>query len=146
MRSFAAKAKSAVALASVFFLGFTPLTASAATPAPKAPATAMAFDNDELDFTLVNRTGFDISRVYFAEGGRTDWDGETEALHGRVLKNNEFVHIHFPPRAHHKIWDMQIVWAVNGTHLTFKDLNLQETHKLTLHYNQVERKVYQEVE
>ena len=60
------------------------------------------------DFTLVNRTGFDIARgLRFSPQCKDDW--ESDVMGKGVLANGASVAIHFAPSDKTKEWDLKVV-------------------------------------
>jgi hypothetical protein len=131
-------------MAAICLVGILPAKTSAASPS--APVAAAAFDNDNLDFTIVNRTGYGIRQIMLSEAGRHDYGREEEALHGRILADGDHVHVHFPPHVHHATWDMKVIWTGNYGATEFTNIHLPNISKLTLHYNARDRRTYYDAE
>ncbi len=83
------------------------------------------------DFTLVNKTGFDIHSVYISPHGVEDW--QEDVLGRAVLSNGDHVDIKFSRDTKTKQWDLKVsdkdskgyVWA---------NINLLEVSKITIEY------------
>ena len=83
------------------------------------------------DFTLVNRTGFDIAEVYVSAHSKDDW--ESDVMGKGVLANGATVEIHFAPSDKTKDWDLKVVDG-KGKSIVWEKLDLLEISKVTLHY------------
>lgn len=109
----------------------------ASTPAANTNANSDtgAASNEELDFTLVNKTGYDIKQVSIGPNGDKDWLPEDEVLKGRKFGNGESLEIKFNPKATAKNWDIMVEWADGTGTEEWLNLNLTEIEKVTLVYN-----------
>jgi len=94
-------------------------------------ATASA-EELNLDFTLVNKTGWAIKEVYVAPTTSTDWE---EDLLKEPLKDGESLEISFESEHKSKKWDLRIVWVDEGAPVIWKGYDLTEISKLTLFYD-----------
>jgi hypothetical protein len=86
----------------------------------------------ELDFSIVNKTGYGIKELYVAPSASTDWN---DNLLEEPLENNEEVAITFSPDADAAKWDIMIVWVDGGDKVYWKGLKLAEIAKVTLKYD-----------
>jgi len=93
------------------------------------PAAAHAVD---LDFELVNGTGWAIKEVYISPATVNDWQ---ENILSEPMADGEFGKVTFSPEAEAENWDMKIVWVDEGEDVIWKNLNLSKISKLTLRYN-----------
>jgi hypothetical protein len=84
------------------------------------------------DFTLVNKTGYDIAQVYASPVKSDSW-GE-DIMGSDILENDTSVKITFPhdPSACH--WDLKVVYTDKET-AVWHDFNLCEISKITVHWN-----------
>ena len=85
----------------------------------------------DLDFTLVNKTGFDIKAVYVAPTRQEDW--EENMLKG-VLENGDSLDITFSPGQNTTKWDVMVVWTDDDS-AYWRNYDLSEISKLTLYYD-----------
>ena len=83
------------------------------------------------DFTLVNRTGFDIHEVYVSAHSTDDW--ESDLMGKDFLVAGGSVDIHFAPSDKTKDWDLKVVDAA-GKSIVWEKLDLLQISKVTLHY------------
>ena len=89
----------------------------------------------DADFTLTNRTGYDIESVYVAPSKQKDWG--KDHLGKRVLGDGQSRFISFSKSGKNCIYDMSISWVGYGANedVLWERLNLCEINKITLRYN-----------
>ncbi|MFA7428532.1 MAG: hypothetical protein WCZ23_00070 [Rhodospirillaceae bacterium] len=84
------------------------------------------------DFSLTNKTGYQIDRIYVSPSNSTSWD---EDVMGRdALANGEAVDISFDNSENTCKWDLKAVYN-DGEEAVWEGFNLCEISKITLHYN-----------
>ncbi|HVT34091.1 MAG TPA: hypothetical protein VHE37_00800 [Nevskiaceae bacterium] len=105
------------------------LVAGATVAAVAMAGTASAGDQD---FTLVNKTGVEIHRMYTSPHSTTDW--EEDVLGQGTLADGESLHVAFSPKEKAAKWDLKVEDA-DGNSITWENLNLMEISKITLHYD-----------
>jgi hypothetical protein len=91
--------------------------------------------NPDLDFTIVNKTGYDIKALYIGASGTGDWTKDDEVLKGRGFKNGDSYDIQFHPRAKAEKWDIMVSWADGSGNEEWLNLKLTEIVKVTLVYD-----------
>lgn len=106
-------------------------TSQASTTAPVVNAA----QNDALDFTLVNGTGYSIKKVYIGPSNNPNWTDDMEVLNGRTFKNGTALDISFSPRARSAKWDLRVEWSDGDAPVDWYGLDLTTIEKLTLLYN-----------
>ena len=89
----------------------------------------------DADFTLTNRTGYDIESVYVAPSKQKDWG--YNHLGKSVLDDGKSRFISFNKSGKNCIYDMSISWVGYSADddVVWERLNLCEIHKITLRYN-----------
>lgn len=104
-------------------------TAAANTAAntAAAPATAGAAQ----DFTLVNKTGVVIDKLFVSPSDKDDW--QDDILGQDQLADGASLEIKFHPKEKAAKWDLRIE-DTKGNYIEWNDLNLTEIEKVTLHY------------
>ena len=120
-----------LALLALVVLAYSSSRTSASTALPVGNAA----QNEALDFTLVNQTGYSIKALYIGASGTGDWTKEDEILKGRVFKPGTEMPIEFHPKATAELWDIMVTWADGSGSEEWTNLNLTEITKLTLVYN-----------
>ena len=93
-----------------------------------AVASAWAADQD---FTLVNKTGFDIHSVYVSPHSTDDW--QEDVLGKAVLASGDQVDIKFSRSTKEKMWDLKVA-DKDGKEYTWQNINLLEVAKVTVEY------------
>ena len=114
-----------------------PATSNSATPAStntNADKKETA-GNPDLDFTLVNKTGYDIKALSVGPAGDTEWTKEDEVLKGKMFKNGETLEIKFHPKATAEKWDLKVDWDDGDPSVEWLKLDLTTIEKITLKYN-----------
>ena len=84
------------------------------------------------DFTLVNKTGFDIHSVYVSPHGTDEWE-EEEILGRDMLANGDHVDIKFSRSTKGKSWDLKVA-DKDGKGYVWENINLLEVSKVTVEY------------
>jgi hypothetical protein len=84
------------------------------------------------DFTVVNKTGVEISALYVSPSKLNDW--EEDILGRDTLPNGESVEISFSPKERAALWDLRVEDS-DGNALIWTNLNLLEISTVTLFYN-----------
>ena len=85
------------------------------------------------DFTLVNRTGYDISEVYVSPENTNDW--EEDVLGKDLLENGERREITFHRVGKACIWDLKVVYHDDDSSAVWHDINLCKVSRITIRYN-----------
>ena len=85
------------------------------------------------DFTLVNKTGFDIHEVYVSPHASDDW--QEDVLGKTMLTNGGSVKINFERQIKGKEWDLKVVDKA-GKATTWEKLDLLEISRVTLHFDE----------
>ena len=95
------------------------------TPAAKAET--------ELDFKLVNKTGYGISEIYVSPSAADKWG---ESIIEDVLEHNESVDISFHPQASGIAkWDVMVTFVDDDEKVYWRGLDLSKISTLTLKYD-----------
>jgi hypothetical protein len=118
----------------VLTLAVMPFPSSRAT-ASAATLVAGTAQNDELDFTLVNQTGYSIKKVFIGPTNNPDWTDDMEVLHGRAFRTDSSLGITFSPKARAAKWDIMVEWADGSGSVQWLGLDLTKIEKLTLLYD-----------
>ncbi len=108
--------------------------------------TAVAQAESQLDFTLVNKTGYDIKEIYIAPSSQEEWDATDKVTMPGVLKDEASVDLVFHPKATAAKWDLRIVWVDGGDAVEWSGFDLTEISKITLFYDEKTEKTTAETE
>lgn len=122
--------------ASLLFMSSVLLPANSMTaevaPAQKTQMQRVA-EELNLDFTLINATGYDIESIQISPASEKEWG---DNILEDVLADGDGVDISFHPEADAAKWDMQITWSDGGDRVYWYNLNLTEISEITLKYNE----------
>ena len=86
----------------------------------------------DADFTLLNRTGYDLREVYVSASNKEDW-GE-DRMGSQVLENGKARLFKFSNKASCK-QDLKVVFDDDGSSVIWHDFDLCDLNKITLKYN-----------
>ena len=95
-------------------------------------AATAALSQGQQDFTLVNSTGYNIYEVYVAPTKSDDW--EDDVMGRDILADGEEVEISFSPKERVCHYDIKVVWD-DKSEAEWRQFNLCEVSRITLHYN-----------
>jgi hypothetical protein len=94
--------------------------------------TATAAVAGDQDFTLLNKTGYEIEKVYVSAVNAKSW--EEDILGKDTLEDGSSVNISFKRSESACRWDMMVVYA-DGDKATWTNLNLCRISKVTLFWD-----------
>ena len=94
-----------------------------------AGAVVLRAQSIELDFTLVNKTGVDIYKVYISPSEQDDWG--KDVLDIDVLEDGESVELEFDEEEEAELWDLKVE-DEDGTAIIWERLDLTEITSCTL--------------
>ena len=86
-----------------------------------------------LDFKLINKTGYGISEVYIGPTTSDEWG---DSIIDEVLENNESVDVSFAPQAAGIAkWDLMVTFVDDESNVYWRGFKLSEINSITLKYN-----------
>lgn len=85
------------------------------------------------DFTLVNKTGYDIEKVYVSPTKSDDW--EEDVLGQSVLQNGQKVHITFNRSNKSCNWDLMVVYSDDNSKVSWSGFDLCSISTIKIFYN-----------
>lgn len=88
-----------------------------------------AFAAPNLNFRLVNKTGFDIDEVYVSPASTTDWEEDIMGI--EVLMSGDYVDITFAPKTKTKVWDLRVV-DTGGNDAIWYNFDLSVISEITI--------------
>jgi len=97
----------------------------------------------DADFTLVNRTGYDIREVYISPTKRNSWGNDR--MGDGILEKGKSKLFRFGDRAACK-QDLMVVFDDDNSKVTWENFDLCELNKITLRYNRRSGEVSAETE
>lgn len=86
----------------------------------------------EQDFSLTNKTGYQINEIYVSPSKTDDW--EEDVMGVDALANGESVDIEFNVGERNCNWDLKAVYD-DGEEVVWFGFNLCEVSSITLFYN-----------
>jgi hypothetical protein len=98
-----------------------------------ALATPASAQDAKQDFTLVNRTGYELKEVYVAPTKSDNW--EEDILGQGTLDDGKTVNIHFSPKVKTCKWDLKVVYTVDSSKAVWSDIDLCSVDKITIRYD-----------
>jgi hypothetical protein len=89
----------------------------------------------DADFTLTNRTGYDIDSVYVVPSKQRDWGNDR--LGKSILANGNSRFMAFSKSGGTCIYDLSVGWVgySEDDDSVWERINLCEIHRITLRYN-----------
>jgi hypothetical protein len=89
----------------------------------------------DADFTLTNRTGYDIDSVYVVPSKQRDWG--IDRLGKSILADGRSRFMTFNKSGNTCIYDLSVGWVgySEGEDSVWERINLCEIHTITLRYN-----------
>jgi hypothetical protein len=124
-----------LAAAVVFCLGSVGVSGYRARSGNALARAVAPAQNPELDFTIVNKTGYDIKALYIGASGTGDWAKEDDVLKGKGFPNGKSLPVQFQPKEKHEKWDIMVSWADGSGNVEWLNLKLTEIDKVTLVYD-----------
>lgn len=94
-----------------------------------APSITFAGD---ADFTLVNKTGYDLREVYISPSKKNDWGNDR--LGRNILANGSNRDFEFSNRAS-CMQDIRVVFDDDESAVVWENVNLCDLHRITITYN-----------
>ena len=86
----------------------------------------------DLDFTLVNKTGYDIKEVYVGPTTSEEWGDNV--LGKDILKAGQSLELKFHPKATAEKWDIKVIYT-DGETAWWKGYKLTEITKINLFWS-----------
>ena len=96
------------------------------------PGSARAADAKQ-DFSLVNKTGYEIKEVYVSPSKSNDW--QEDVLGSGTLGDDEVANIKFHRAVKTCKWDLKVVYTVNSSSAIWGDIDLCTVEKITIRYD-----------
>lgn len=85
------------------------------------------------DFTLVNKTGYDIDKVFVSPTKSGDW--EEDVLGKDVLEDGDSWEIKFHRAAKTCKWDLKVVYSDDDSSAVWYGIDLCSVEKITIRYD-----------
>ncbi|BAF90045.1 hypothetical protein AZC_4047 [Azorhizobium caulinodans ORS 571] len=85
------------------------------------------------NFTLVNKTGYDIEKVFVSPSKSDDW--EEDVLGKDTLDDGDSWEIKFHRATKTCKWDLKVVYSDDNSSAIWYDIDLCSVSKITIRYN-----------
>lgn len=85
------------------------------------------------DFELVNKTGYEISKVFVSAAKSNDW--EEDVLGDQTLEDDETLTVRFNNVGKTCKWDLKVVYEEDDSEAYWREIDLCATSKVTIRYN-----------
>ena len=95
--------------------------------------TGVCAQEAKQDFTLVNKTGYDLSEVYVSPSKSNNW--EEDVLGEDKLPDGDSQHIVFHRSEKTCKWDLKVVYADDDSAAVWNSIDLCTVAKITIRYN-----------
>lgn len=90
-------------------------------------------DEAKQDFTLVNKTGYELKAVYVSPSKSDDW--EEDVLGKDTLGDQEEWEIKFHRSTKTCKWDLKVVYSDDSSSAEWSDIDLCSVEKVTIRYD-----------
>ena len=85
------------------------------------------------DFSLSNKTGYELKEVYVSPATAADW--QNDVLGSGTLADGATVDIKFDRAAITCKWDLKVVYTVDSSSAVWQNIDLCVVEKITIRYN-----------
>lgn len=125
---------SCLLLAAFVCLSANQILPAQADPAFNTQSTKRSVQNANLDFDLVNSTGYDIAQVYMGESESDEW---SDGLLEDTLEDGQTLHVRFRPDIQTVHWDLCIEWYEDedDDEVYWYNVKLDEINRIILYYD-----------
>jgi len=96
-------------------------------------ATLAGAQEAKQDFTLINKTGYELKEVYVSPNHAADW--QEDVLGQDTLADDARVNIHFNRASKTCHWDLKVVYSDDDSSAVWSDINLCQVERITIRYN-----------
>jgi hypothetical protein len=98
-----------------------------------ALVTGAGAEEAKQDFTLVNKTGYELKAVYVSPNKSDDW--EDDVLGQDTLDDAASVDIKFHRAEKTCHWDLKVVYADDNSSAVWTNIDLCSVSTISIHYN-----------
>ncbi len=132
----------------VFFAGLFALVGSTALTVADKPTSdnrCISVKGANLDFLLVNKTGYNIESIFVSPTTEKDWGEDIMGI--ELLEEGEGVDVSFDPGENASNWDIYVTWDGYDAEedVLWLDLDLSTISEITLFYDAESGKSWAEV-
>jgi len=94
--------------------------------------SSVASAQGQQDFSLVNRTGYQINEIYVSSANDRNWG--RDLLGDNTLAEGRQFNVRFRPSTRACNWDIKVVYD-DGENSEFRGVNLCQVSRVTLYWN-----------
>lgn len=106
---------------------------AAAFAAGLAVASPAFAQDAKQDFTLTNKTGYELKEIYVGPSKSDDWGNDI--MGDNTVPDGSSVNIHFQPKVQTCKWDLKVVYTVDSSKAIWYDIDLCTVDKITIRYD-----------
>jgi len=85
------------------------------------------------DFTLINKTGYELKEIYVGPTKSDDWG--SDIMGDNTVPDGSSVNVHFQPKVQTCKWDLKVVYTVDSSKAIWYDIDLCTVEKITIRYD-----------
>ena len=85
------------------------------------------------DFTLINKTGYELKEIYVGPTKSDDWGNDI--MGDNTVPDGSSVNVHFQPKVQTCKWDLKVVYTVDSSKAIWYDIDLCTVDKITIRYD-----------
>lgn len=85
------------------------------------------------DFTLINRTGYELSELYVSPNKSDEWG--TDILGKATIPDGETANVKFSRSATGCMWDLKVVYSDDDSSAVWRSIDLCKISRITIRYN-----------
>lgn len=101
--------------------------------APSFLATPAEAQTAKQNFTLVNRTGYELGELYVAPARTNAWG--RDVLGKSTIEDGDSAEITFNNNTPGCIWDLKVVYTDDGSSALWRNIDLCRISTITIRYN-----------
>ena len=112
---------------------------------PTSDNKCISVKGTNLDFLLVNKTGYNIESIFVSPTSEKDWGEDIMGI--ELLEEGESAEVSFDPGANATNWDIYVTWEGYEAEddVLWLDLDLSTISEITLFYDAESGKTWAEV-
>ena len=97
-------------------------------------ATTASAQDAKQDFSIVNKTGYDISEIYVSPSNSNDWEDELLG-DDQELEDGEKFNVHFAPKVKTCKWDLKVTYSDDDSNAVWQGIDLCSVSTITIFYD-----------
>jgi hypothetical protein len=85
------------------------------------------------DFTLVNKTGYELDQVYVSPASAKNW--HEDVMGQETIADGQSAKITFSPENEICKYDLKVVYTIDKSEVVWSDIDLCKEEKITIHWD-----------